>query len=276
VTVRSDVVPDALAVSGLVAWSAGGRGGIAFAGRQPGSRADPERWFKKLVEALPQLADDARRSPDRLPLDAALFVRAAPSALPGLSADEVALLQRADNGVRAQALITRSHLPADRAARALFGLLAKGVLSLAFGEAGEPWRWRALLARAGIRPPPPPAAAAPPPPPPPPRAARRLPAIVRLPPSAAAATPVPSAPPRLARATPLAGAELPRPARPPAAHGRPATAQLLVDEARAAAETGHIHDQAIPLLRRALALAPRDPEIAQLLGTLAFKDRKLV
>ncbi len=65
-------------------------------------------------------------------------------------------------------------------------------------------------------------------------------------------------------------------ARPPSGAGRPAKVQLLVDEAREAARGGRIHDQAIPLLRRALALSPRDAEIAQLLGELAFKDRKVI
>jgi hypothetical protein len=281
-TVRSDLLSEPLAVSGNVAWCEPARSGVAFVSRRTGASGDPEAWFKKLVRALPQLAAEVERSPDRVALDAALFVRPPPPELPHLSGDEIALLRRAENGLRVQVLIARSEIPADRASRALFGLLAKRILTLAHGEASEAWRWRALLARGAARP----AAAAS-------GASTPLPAILRAPPLPAA-TPAPRAPPTLARATPLPGAHPPplplptptltlTPVPPPASRGpassppsRTPAAQLLIDQARAAAREGHIHDQALPLLRRALALSPRDAEIAELLGALAFKDRKVV
>ncbi|HET8541196.1 MAG TPA: PilZ domain-containing protein [Anaeromyxobacter sp.] len=54
---------------------------------------------------------------------------------------------------------------------------------------------------------------------------------------------------------------------------RPGEAQVLFDRARAEFSAGNVNG-AIALLRRALALAPGDPEIAQVLGNLAFRDRE--
>jgi len=53
---------------------------------------------------------------------------------------------------------------------------------------------------------------------------------------------------------------------------RPPDADHLFRQATLDAEAGKI-DSAIPLLRQALQLAPGDPEIAALLGRLAFRDR---
>jgi Flp pilus assembly protein TadD len=49
-------------------------------------------------------------------------------------------------------------------------------------------------------------------------------------------------------------------------------AQECLDRAREATAAGDISG-AIALLRRALALAPRDAEISAELGALAFRDR---
>jgi PilZ domain-containing protein len=271
---RSAAVPEVLAVSASVAWTAGGRGGVAFAPSQPWAAVAPAAWFRKLLNAMPALAVEAPRVPDRVELDAAVFLRRPPAELPPLSRDELALVGAVENGVRLQPLFTRAGLAGERASRALFGLLQKRVLTFALGDAGEAWRWRALLSRGAVKV----ASAAASP------AATPLPSIVRQrqapvveptpvrlpPPVLPRATPVPVATPA-ARATPAPRAPLP--ALPPAT-ARSAKAQMLLEEAKDAAAAGRIHDQAIPLLRRALAVAPQDPEIAALLGELAFKDRR--
>ena len=56
------------------------------------------------------------------------------------------------------------------------------------------------------------------------------------------------------------------------AGARPREAQECLDRARAATAEGNLHT-AISLLRRALQLAPRDAEIAEALGKLAFRGR---
>jgi Flp pilus assembly protein TadD len=55
--------------------------------------------------------------------------------------------------------------------------------------------------------------------------------------------------------------------------GRPPDAQECFDLAVSAVSMGEI-STAIGLLRRALQLSPRDPEISALLGQLAFRDRQ--
>jgi hypothetical protein len=104
--------------------------------------------------------------------------------------------------------------------------------------------------------------------------------------AAPGATPPPSAP---AQPAPPVAAPPPRSPAPgatpvPAAdfagagvgwrrHGaRSAEAQAVFDDALEHLRSGSVHD-AIALLRKALHLAPGDPEIAQTLGKLAFKDR---
>ncbi|MFL5300376.1 MAG: PilZ domain-containing protein [Anaeromyxobacteraceae bacterium] len=283
--VRSSAVPDVLAVSASVAWAAGGRGGVAFGPSQPRAGVAPAAWFRKLLNAMPALAVDAPRVPERVELDAAVFLRRPPNELPPLSRDELALVGAVENGLRLEPLFARAGLTGERASRALFGLLQKRVLTLSLGDSGEAWRWRALLARGGTRP----AGATSGP------TATPLPSIVRQrqapvveptparpsPPVLPRATPIPFSTPLpdprpLAAATPVPRPAPAAPAPPglPPATSRSAKAQMLLDEAKDAAAAGRIHDQAIPLLRRALSIAPRDPEIAAMLGELAFKDRR--
>jgi Flp pilus assembly protein TadD len=76
---------------------------------------------------------------------------------------------------------------------------------------------------------------------------------------------VPPAPGGLAPGDGVAG-------EPRGSRGRTAEAQLCFDRAVAAVSSGQVSG-AIALLRRALALSPRDPEISALLAQLAFRDR---
>jgi Flp pilus assembly protein TadD len=73
----------------------------------------------------------------------------------------------------------------------------------------------------------------------------------------------------------LPSAADPTAAQPPVVphrRGRGPEAQAAFERALAQAESGDVSG-AVSLLRRALALSPGDPEIAEALGKLAFKDR---
>jgi PilZ domain len=258
---RASELPDTLSVSGSVAWATPARGGVAFRARQLGLGVDPEAWFKRLVAAQPRLMAALGRVPERVALDAALFLMPAPRRIVDFEPDELLLLRHADNGVRVQHLLSRAGLAEERGRRALFALFEKKVLTLTLGEAGaETWRWRALVAASGLPPPP----------------------VVEPggPPPASSAQPAPQAPPAPAGPRPFAPPRMERVAPPSSLlrgvnpSRRSPQAQARLDDARAAAAVGRIHD-AVGLLRAALALAPRDPEIASLLGELAFKDRKM-
>lgn len=278
---RAEVLRDPLSVGGSVAWAREARGGVAFTERRFASGGDPATWFRQLLAADRRLAEGLVQVPERLDREALVYLLPAPRRLLHLAPDEVSLLRHVDHAVPLQALLTRAGLPEHRAVRALFALFEKRVLTLALGQAGEAWKWRAVMAESGYAPLPLAPSS--------PAAAPRLPPIVRTAPAPTpAAPPVLGPPPRLSRtgATPL---PTPMPISRQRATPTPAPSALLrgahtgrrspqaqerLDAARANADAGRVHE-AIALLRQALALAPRDPEISHLLGSLAFKDRVL-
>jgi TolA-binding protein len=57
-----------------------------------------------------------------------------------------------------------------------------------------------------------------------------------------------------------------------APRSRPPEAQAAYEQALALLATGQVNG-AIALLRRALSMSPGDPDVAEALGKLAFKDR---
>jgi hypothetical protein len=271
---RCDGVDDVLNVTGTVAWAGRTRGGVAFASLQVGLAAHPEAWFKGILRTRPGLASLLGRAPDRLPLDAPLYLLPPPRQTLDLGPDEMALLRRAENGITVHDLLSSAAVAEARAVKAIFALFEKSAFTLAMGQASETWKWRAALAGAG-------------------HPGKELPLardtgareVHPVAPAPEAPAPSPSAGGLPARAPHLAQ---PRPSLPAAvkaavdrtllrgvsAARRPSGAQACLDQARAAAGAARI-DQAVALLRRALALAPRDAEIARLLGQLAFKDRKI-
>ena len=188
VYLRGDEAHEPLTVAGEVAWSRGGRGGVVFRPRPTAARATPETWFEGLLRERPDLAVALAQVPTRLERSATLVHVAGEAA--ELSFDELAVALAADSGRSVEEILAGSGLPEERASRAIFALLGKGVLALGASEA------------------------------------------------------------------------------PP----RDVEAQAILDRARAAAGAGR-YGEAVPLLRQALALAPRDVEIAQLLGDLVLKER---
>jgi hypothetical protein len=304
-TVAAEGLPRTLHVDGKVAWISGAepwRLGVAFAERDASVAVD---WYEALVARNPALAA-YRGVPDRISTDATLFLGPPPRLVVDFSSDEVQVLRCVGTGISVGEL--RTHL-ADiwsRAQHALFSLLVRRHVVLARGASVLPSAWKQLLSELEVtlaaeelertsraRPPEPaviapppqraatplPVRAAPPPPPPspPPRAPAAPPAVLRA--------PVPVSPgSRETRASMRAidaggawgghdarhdfqGAGVgwrtqPRPRSP--------EADAFFRKATLEAEAGQV-DAAIGLLRQALQLSPGDPEIAAMLGRLAFR-----
>jgi hypothetical protein len=286
-----------LSVFGKVAWVADQgrfRAGITYAERQPDG--DPGSWFRRLVAVHPGGEGAIRKVPDRLPVETRLFLRPPPRFIFDFGPDEVALIRAVGDGSTVSNVMRGGTIEPDRAARAIFALLEKRVLTLSLGEAAPAWKWKAALAdfeaQAGERrAPPAPTPAAPPPaarvaPPPPssrpePVAASSAvtsppapaPRTATAPPETAAEeAPSSTTPAPESSAAPAPTASVPAP-RPGAV--RSAEAQECFDLAVSAVSMGEI-STAIGLLRRALQLSPRDPEISALLGQLAFRDRQVI
>jgi hypothetical protein len=261
-----------LSVFGSVAWTADlgrFRAGVAFADRQPDG--DPAGWFRRLVANQPGIEGTMRRFPERLPLDTKLFLRPPPQFIFDFGPDEVALLKLLGDGTTIGKVLREGPLSAAQAARVIFALLEQRVITLSLGEAAPAWRWKAALAdfesQVGERQPPPPA---------PPREVSPPPAAP--PASARPVGRVDPAPPKPAEEAAPDETAAPAEAAPPAAPTRTVTlrgpeAQECFDLAVSAVSMGEI-STAIGLLRRALQLSPRDPEISALLGKLAFRDRQ--
>jgi hypothetical protein len=224
ITIANDKVPNPIQVSGRVAWVSSRfpwRVGIAF---DESVLAQTSAWFERLIDAHPGMRT-LRRLPERIPMDAVVYLGAPPRFVVDFSEDEAALLRAISSGARIDDLMARFRARGPAIERALFSLIARSAITLVRGQAVHPSRWKqildeveALLAVESMgsgpkslvapppeegfephfaprAPPPAPAAAPPPVPGPPPRpapSARAVPAIV-LPFDGAAAigTPVP-------------------------------------------------------------------------------------
>ena len=298
--VTNEKVEEPLKVTGRVAWvsaQAPWRVGIAF---DEGTRGAAGRWFELLIAAYPGLGG-YRRVPDRIRADSTVYLGPPPRFLVDFSADEAMLLRAIASGAQLDELMARLRDRWPAAQRALFSLIARQVVTFQRGQAVHPDSWKKILSEVeatlavedlgrAV-----PALRSAPPPPPPMDAYRPA----HPPASAAAAdiplaTPVPSARDRRAASGRShgachAGAPPATPADLGAAHtpvhdfagagvgwrrtrARSAEAQASFDRALEELRSGSVNG-AIALLRRALQLAPGDPEIAQALGKLAFKDR---
>lgn len=130
-----------------VVWSrpsAPGRLGLVFEGA-PSHRA----WFQALAIADPAVSAAARRTPDRLPLEARVFLGDPPPPAMGFTPDELALLRRVGSGVAVRGLLASlGGTPSERTVGALFGLVTRGLLVLEAAASPGPERWRAALAAA--------------------------------------------------------------------------------------------------------------------------------
>ena len=325
VAVSCAKLPEPLCVAGKVAWAspqAPWRAGIAF---DEATVAVAKGWFDRLVATVPGLVG-ARRIPERIPVDATVYLGPPPRFLVDFTADEAALLRAIASGARIDELQARLRRDWPAAQRALFSLMARQAVTLVRGQAAHPEAWKKVLteveasfaveslgsfpeplARAQVAPP----ARAPRTETPVPLATAQA---QRAAPTSPAPPPAPAAPPwathppdqhgllelrddgpslelelpapRTATPVPLAATPVPAPTPAPrhdftgagvgwrarAPRVRTPEAQGLYERAQAEIAAGHVNG-AITLLRGALALSPGDPEIAETLGKLAFKDR---
>jgi PilZ domain-containing protein len=294
VEISDERVPEKLRLNAHVAWtsrSAPWRLGLAFA--PVGEHA--ARWFDGLLSAHPRLGG-YRLLPERIPMDAVVHLGAPPREIIDLGREQLDLLRAVASGARIDELRARLRQGWPGAQRALFSLLAARHVTLDRRAAVEPSQWARILDEEGrrlaARPLAAPAAAPAPSPPGALAAAGRAP----LPPARDARSPLPAgpapapAPPRAApisRAeargideglrSPLGGGRVPKPdfvgagvgwRSPPKARSPQADQHFRL--ALSELEAGR-HASALVLLRRAMALAPGDPEIAQRLGDAAFR-----
>jgi hypothetical protein len=292
-----------LRVGGKVAWVSAAepwRLGVAFADQDAAVAAD---WYDALVAKNPALAA-YRGVPDRISVDATVFLGPPPRMVLDFTNDEIQILRCIGSGVSVGEIRTRLKDIWERAQHALFSLIVRRHLVLARGAAVLPAAWKQILAELEATlaveelertsphaAPPPPARTPPPPAAPPvrtPLPTREMPAVYA---AVHAATPAPSPPASAAhretrasiRAIDSGGAwgaghepkhdfkgagvgwrSQPRPRSP--------EADELFRRATVESEAGKV-DIAIGMLRQALQMSPGDPEIAALLGRLAFRDR---
>jgi len=142
IVLQKSAVSEELAADGKVAWYDAPRGGIAFDPRQ--SRTS-NAWFRRLLAADRRLALAVARPPTELELDTRLFLPTPPRIV-DLHPDEAVIVGCAEQGIPVRELVARSGLSDQRLGQVVSGLLEKRVFTLAAGEAGEAWKWRAALA----------------------------------------------------------------------------------------------------------------------------------
>ena len=280
ILVKNDAIADSLRVTGRIAWcspQAPFRVGIAF---DEHLVAATTRWFEKLLMAHPGMLA-WRRVPERIAVDTPIFLGPPPRFLVDFSAEEVAVLRQIGSGITVDDLRVRLRDRWTTALRAFFSLLARGHVTLTRGGSVHPDSWKKVLGEVeaalalealGQEAPPAarPAAPAAVPVPPPVRGAARA----GWPPAETGAAPPAEAEEALVgldELKPLAdfqgagvGWRQPR--------ARSTEAQSCYERALHEIEAGRVN-QALALLRRAIALAPGDPEIAKTLGQIAFRDR---
>ncbi len=279
-------VKEPLSTRGKVAWASSQppwRLGVAF---EEAARPVATRWFALLVAARPGLGN-FRRVPDRLPVDAMVFL-APPPRFADFSEDEVAVIRHVAGGTTIAALRARLEASWPVLQRALFALLSRGVVTVARGAAVHPELWRTTMIGLGAEfvveaaAPQVPGLGYAPPPPPLVRSAPPQPAALEpidLPPLAPPQQVAPAAPP-LATAAPsppplatAAPSPLPEPLGTATAgtgwrgagRARTAEAQEAFDLGRQELQAGR-SKAALALLRRALQLAPGDADVAAELG----------
>jgi hypothetical protein len=136
-----------LAVAATIAWTssrAPWRIGLAF---DAAAHTVATRWWDKLVASHPGLAS-FRRVPDRLPLDAMVYL-GPPPRFTDFTAEELQVLSRVANGTTVSDLQARLGDGWAVGRRMLFALLSRGLLTLSKSAASHVGAWRQVLRDAG-------------------------------------------------------------------------------------------------------------------------------
>jgi hypothetical protein len=144
VALTSEKLPEPLRVTGKVAWVSAQppwRVGIAF---DEGHVPAGERWFERLVAATPGLGS-FRRVPEKISLDATVYLGPPPRFLLDFTAEEAVLLRAIGSGARLDELRARVRDRWPVAQRAFFSLLARQAVTLARGQAAHPDAWKKIL-----------------------------------------------------------------------------------------------------------------------------------
>jgi hypothetical protein len=276
-------------VAGTVAWvspQAPWRVGVAFEER---SRREATRLFDAIVAVQPGLAA-WRQVPDRISLDAMVWLAPPPKLLVDFNADEVAVLTAVGTGATVFELKSRLRGRWAQAERAFFSLLASRHLTLSRGGAVPFANWAELLhqlqaevAAASLSDEPDPLPA------PPPRPASQASPVPAPPPRSAPASGPERAPFQFTSGDASGGMDIDPEALEldlgpgqaqgargvvpgPAARARSAEAEEAWQQALQALAEGHTV-AATALLRAAMALAPGDPEIAKAFGEVTAGRR---
>jgi hypothetical protein len=141
-------VAGSLEVVGMVAWCSKQepwRVGVAFA---DSSRVPADRWFGQLVEAFPGLGVQ-RRVPERLPTDAMLYLSPPPT-LVDFTPEEVGVVRHVAGGTTVASLRDRLTRNWGVSQRAIFSLMARGVVILSRAGAVHPAAWKQVMADLGV------------------------------------------------------------------------------------------------------------------------------
>jgi hypothetical protein len=102
-------------------------------------------WFEQLVKARPELARSLERGPDRIPANAVLYRGSPPRDIVDFTASELLVLRHLGDGATAEQLRERLASSWNTSRAALFGLLARRLVTLSAAEAAPASRWRELL-----------------------------------------------------------------------------------------------------------------------------------
>jgi hypothetical protein len=288
-----------LSVGGKVAWispTEPWRLGIAYAEQDAAVSAD---WYDALVAKNPALAA-YRGVPERISVDATVFLGPPPRLVMDFTSDEIQILRCVGSGISVGELMQRLKDIWGRAQHALFSLIVRRHLVLSRGASVLPATWKQILSdleatlaveeleRSTPRAPPPPLPSQPFPASTPARTP--APGHTFVPAVSAPVHAAPPAPAPPARPETRAGMRSLDSGGPWGAHEphadfkgagvgwrtqprpRSPEADQLFRHASLEAEAGRV-DAAIGMLRQALQMSPGDPEIAALLGRLAFRDR---
>ncbi|BDG09372.1 PilZ domain-containing protein [Anaeromyxobacter paludicola] len=230
-------LPELLRVTGGAVWGAHDERARVGVAFAPNQAHDPGVWFRRFLEKNPQIAARVAHVPQSLDDRTRLYLLEAPDLLE-LRPDELAVLSGFVEGMTVGELIEDDRERSRDRVRAIFALLERRALTVS--PRGDVWTGGG--------------------------AARARPSELR------------ASPPTLLRASaeavplPEAGNGFTAPA--PRGAERSAAAQSELDLGRRLGAAGKYAD-ALVHLRRALALSPRDPDIAVLIGQYAFKDRRV-
>jgi len=140
--------PRTLRLSARVAWVSPRppwRLGVAFA---PESLAEAARWMETLISLDPRVLE-FRRPPDRVPLDATVYLGLPPGPAADFTDDELTVLRTVGLGLPLRTVRERLAQGWPGSQRAIFSLLTRQALTLARASSSHPRAWRTVLGADG-------------------------------------------------------------------------------------------------------------------------------